>query len=90
MGKVGGDKSITIFSSLLSAKLNVMILNPDSCVASAITAADVWFITYVPNGMPGKITGSSAAWAGAGQGDATHQVLDNYNNGLLPCAHHRD
>jgi hypothetical protein len=30
------------------------------------------------------------AWAGAGQGDATHQVLDNYNNGLLSCAHHRD
>jgi len=89
MGKVGGDKSITIFSSLLSAKLNVLAGNPDSCVASSITAADAWFVTYVAT-MPGKISGSSAAWAGVGQGDATHQVLDNYNNGLLPCAHHRD
>jgi len=90
MGKVGGDKSLTIFSSLLSAKLNVMAGNPDSCVADAIKAADAWFITYVFNGMAGKIGGSSVAWAGAGQGDATHQILDNYNNGLLPCAHHRD
>jgi len=90
MGKVGGDKSVTIFSSLLSAKLNVMIGNDESCLNGAIDAADSWFSTYVPNGMPGKIAGASVAWSGAGQGDAIHQVMDNYNNGLLSCAHHRD
>ena len=89
MGKVGGDKSVTIFSSLLSAKLNVLIGNADSCVANAVTAGDAWFVTYVAK-MPAKIAGSSIAWSGAGQGDATHQVLDNYNNGLLPCARHRN
>jgi len=90
MGKVGNDKSVTIFSSLLSAKLNVAILNPDSCVKDAILAGDAWFVTYVPNGMPGKVAGSSDAWSGSGKGGETHQVLDNYNNGLLLCAHHRD
>ena len=41
-----GDKTYTIFRALVSAKLNVLIGNDDSCIADTISAADVWMETY--------------------------------------------
>lgn len=73
-----GDKRWTIFASLVSAKLNVLIGNDSSCIASDIAAADAWWATYHAN----IVTGSSAAWKLA----QPYQLkLDAYNNGLL-CA----
>jgi len=42
LGNVGKNKLTTMFSSLVSAKLNVLIGNDPSCVAGAIDAADAW------------------------------------------------
>ncbi len=84
LGKVGKDKTTTMFSSLVSAKLNV---NPavgnENCVAATIAAADAWLATYH---LGSGVTGSSAAWK---VGEPLHQTLDAYNNGLL-CAPHRN
>jgi len=82
LGMVGKDKTTTLFSSLVSAKLNVLIGNQD-CVSSTITAADAWMATYGPVGS--KVAASSAAWK---IGEPLHITLDSYNNGLL-CAPHR-
>jgi len=79
-----GDKTFTIFRALVSAKLNVLIGNEDSCVASTIVAADAWMATYGPVGS--KVKASSAAWK---LGEPLYLTLDGYNNGLL-CAPHRD
>jgi hypothetical protein len=81
--KVGKDKTTTMFSSLVSAKLNVRIGNDGSCVSGTITAADAWMATY-PVGN--NVAASSPAWT---VGEPLHQTLDNYNNGRL-CAPHRD
>jgi hypothetical protein len=81
---VGKDKTTTMFSSLVSAKLNVLVGNNDSCVASTITAADAWMATYGPVGK--GVAASSYAWK---VGEPLHRLLDNYNNGML-CAPHRD
>lgn len=84
--KKGGfkDKTVTMFSSLVSAKLNVLIGNDDSCVASTIAAADNWMFTYGPVGS--GVHGASLAWK---LGGPLHSLMDNYNNGTL-CAPHRD
>ena len=82
LGKVGSDKSITLFSSLVPAMLNVAIGNDGSCVADAIAAANDWFIT---NHLGTNVLASSAAWK---IGEPLQFQLDNYNNGLL-CAPHR-
>jgi len=85
MSKPGKDKRATMFSSLLSAILNVRLGNDSSCVASTITAADAWMATWgVPNTDP-IVAGGSAAWA---DGEPLHKQMDAYNNGLL-CAPHR-
>ena len=82
LGKVGKDKTTTMFSSLVPAMLNVLIGNDSSCVATTITAANAWMALYpVGSGVPA----SSSAWA---QGEPLHQQMDAYNNGLL-CAPHR-
>ena len=86
MGKVGGDKTITMFSALISAKLNAWAGNDFSCVAETIDNANDWMKLH-PVGS--KVTGSSAAWSGSENGDTMHQELDDYNNGKL-CAPHRD
>jgi len=86
MGKVGGDKTITMFSALISAKLNAWAGNDCSCVAETIQSADAWMKVH-PVGS--KVTGSSAAWSGSENGDTMHQELDDYNNGNL-CAPHRN
>jgi hypothetical protein len=83
MGKVGGDKSVTIFASLISAKLNTMLANNTTCIMSTITQADAWMTAH-PVGS--GVKGSSAAWA---EGEPLHQKMDDYNNGKL-CAPHRD
>jgi hypothetical protein len=78
------DKTLTIFSSLVSAKLNVLVGNDSSCVSSTISSADQWMISYGPAGS--KVQASSLAWK---VGEPLHRLMDNYNNGML-CAPHRD
>jgi len=79
----GSDKSVTMFRSLVAAKLNVLVGNDSGCVASTITAADAWMSTYGPVG--GGVHAASLAWR---LGEPLHRHLDNYNNGML-CAPHR-
>ena len=72
------DKRWTLFASLVSAKLNVLIGNDSSCIASDIAGADAWWATY--NGS--AVAANSAAWK---LGEPYQLALDAYNNGLL-CA----
>jgi len=83
LGKVGKDKTTTMFASLVSAMLNVLIGNDSSCVGSTIGAANTWMATYGPVGS--NVAASSAAWAA---GEPWHKQMDAYNNGML-CAPHR-
>ena len=91
LGNVGKNKLTTMFSSLVSAKLNVLIGNDPSCVAGAIDAADAWMATYGPVNTK-VVLASSQAWK---DGEPLHITLDTYNNGLLYnsngqlCAPHR-
>ncbi len=82
---VSGDKTFTVFASLVAAKLNVAIGNPDSCIKDAIIAADNWLATY-PVGSRVSAGGADSPWR---VGESIHMMLDAYNNGLL-CAPHRD
>ena len=50
LGRVGKDKTTTMFSSLVPAMLNVAIGNDSSCVSTTIAAADAWMATYGPVG----------------------------------------
>jgi hypothetical protein len=72
------DKRWTMFAALVSAKLNVLIGNDSSCIASDIAAADAWWATY--NGS--AVAANSAAWK---LGAPYQLALDAYDNGLL-CA----
>jgi hypothetical protein len=81
---VGKDRTITMFSSLVPAMLNVLIGNDDSCVASTIASANEWMATYGPAGS--NVHAASFAWR---VGEPLHRRLDNYNNGML-CAPHRE
>jgi hypothetical protein len=78
-----GDKTLTVFRHLVSAKLNVLIGNADGCISADIATADAWMAIH-PVGS--KVSGSSAAWA---EISGTATKLDDYNNGKL-CAPHRD
>ena len=84
LDSVGKDKTTTMFSSLVSAKLNVLVGNDSSCVASTVVAADAWMATYGPVGS--NVHAASFAWK---VGEPLHRLMDNYNNGML-CAPHRD
>jgi hypothetical protein len=84
LGKVGKDKTTTMFSSLVPAILNGLIGNDTSCVSDAIKAGHAWMAAYGPVGS--GVAGGSYAWS---VGEPTHQTLDAYNNGLL-CAPHRN
>ena len=84
LGKVGKDKTTTMFSSLVPAMLNVMIGNDPGCVSSTITLANAWMKTYGPVGS--NVPASSYAWT---VGEPLHKQMDAYNNGLL-CAPHRN
>ncbi len=85
---VGKDKTTTMFSSLVSAKLNVAFGTNPSCVATTIVAADLWMtkppVGYGPVGS--GVEASSLAWK---LGEPLHRLMDNYNNGML-CAPHRN
>ena len=83
LGKVGKDKTTTMFSSLVPAMLNILVGNDGSCVNGTIAAANAWMATYGPVGS--NVAASSAAWK---IGEPLHITLDSYNNGLL-CAPHR-
>jgi hypothetical protein len=85
LGKVGKDKTTTMFSSLVPAMLNVMIGNRSDCIASTIALANTWMETYGPVGS--GIAASNPAWAA--DGEFLHRQMDSYNNGQL-CAPHRD
>ena len=82
--RVGKDKTTTMFSSLVSAKLNVLAGNKSTCVDATIAQADAWMAANGPVGS--NVPASSAAWA---QGQSLHTTLDDYNNGRL-CAPHRN
>ncbi len=79
-----GDNTYTMFRHLISAKLNVLFGNNSSCIDTTITAADQWLVTY-PLGS--GVAGGSAAWT---TGAPLATKLDDYNNGRLACAQHRD
>jgi len=80
----GKDKTITMFRSLLSAKLNLAFGTDPACVASTIVSADAWMVQYGPAGS--SVQASSFAWK---VGEPLHRLMDNYNNGML-CAPHRN
>ena len=82
--KPGKDKTLTMFSSLVPAMLNLLVGNDGSCVSSTIEAANEWMITYGPVGK--GVSAASYAWK---VGEPLHRQMDNYNNGML-CAPHRD
>lgn len=82
---VKGDKTITMFAALVSAKLNVLIGNDDSCIADTIDSADAWMCEYGPVGS--GVRARSDAWQN--EGEDLYSMLDDYNNGLL-CAPSRD
>ena len=84
LDQVGKDKTTTMFSSLVSAKLNVLLGNNATCVSSTITLADDWMLKYGPVGK--GVAASSLAWK---IGEPYHRLMDNYNNGML-CAAHRN
>jgi hypothetical protein len=84
LDQVGKDKTTTMFSSLVSAMLNVTIGNDDSCVSSTIVAANNWMAMYGPVGH--GVAAASYAWK---VGEPLHRLMDNYNNGML-CAPHRN
>lgn len=75
----GKDKTITVFRSLVSAKLNVLNSNASYCIADTIAAADRWMCSHPPGS---GVAGSSAAWK---QAAPLHERLEAYNNGGL-CA----
>jgi hypothetical protein len=83
MASVRGDKTITMFRALVSAKLNVLIGNDSSCIANTITAADDWM---KDNPVGSNVAADSADWKA---GEPLYKRLDQYNNGYL-CAPHGD
>ncbi len=80
-----GDKTFTIFRALVSAELNVLVGNDDSCIADTISTADVWMETYGP--VDSGVKASSDAWK---EGEPLYEELDDYNNGNLDCVWPRD
>ena len=85
MGKVGGDKTVSMFAALISAKLNTTLANNTACIMDTINKADAWMVAH-PVGS--AVKASSPAWSTEGA-DAWHTLLDDYNNGKL-CAPHRN
>jgi hypothetical protein len=85
MNEPDGDKTVTLFRALVSAKLNVGIGNDSSCIEDTIRAADGWLAQY-PVGSGVRGGGPNSPWR---TGEPLYLLLDDYNNGLLPCADHR-
>jgi len=80
------DKTTTMFSALVAAKLNVLMGNESSCIADTIDDADEWMATYGPVGSGVKAGGKNSPWR---IGEPLYEELDAYNNGLL-CAPPRE
>jgi hypothetical protein len=83
LGKVSKDKSITLFSSLLAAKLNLLNGTTPDCIIGVVEEAEAWLALH-PVGS--GVTGTSAEWK---VGEPLHKRMDAYNNGL-DCAPHRN
>jgi hypothetical protein len=75
-----GDKSYSMAAQLLATKLNLLSGSNSECIGSDVEAANAWLVGHPLNG--GRTP--DAVWA---TGSATHDRLDDYNNGLL-CAPH--
>ena len=74
------DKTYSLFSQLVAAKLNVNCKHSNSsCIAAQIAAADQWLCDH-PVGS--GVTANSAAWQ---QIKSTYFALEKYNTGKL-CA----
>jgi len=93
---VAGDKTYTIFASLVSAMLNVYgNANNPECIANEITDAHHWFSLYGGTvGVGSGVKAKSDAWVGGPTNtfkaaELIHTKMDDYNNGLL-CAPHRN
>ncbi|HEV8394146.1 MAG TPA: hypothetical protein VGQ37_07720 [Vicinamibacterales bacterium] len=93
---VAGDKTYTIFASLVSAMLNVYgDANNPVCIANEITDAHHWFSLYGGTvGVGSGVKAKSDAWVGGPTNpfkaaELIHTKMDDYNNGLL-CAPHRN
>ena len=94
---VAGDKSYTIFASLVSAMLNVHgDANNPVCIADDIEDAHHWFSLYGGGlaGVGSGVKAKSDAWVGGSTntfkaGEPIHTNMDDYNNGKL-CAPHRN
>lgn len=76
------DMTIAMFKALVAAKLNVLIGNDDSCIWQEIQDADAWLAMY-PVGSGVGAGGDTSPWR---DGEPIHDLLDDYNKGLLPCA----
>ncbi|SDM86299.1 hypothetical protein SAMN05660860_03304 [Geoalkalibacter ferrihydriticus] len=74
------DVTVTLYRTLVSAKLNVASGTESSCIADTIKSADSWMDRYGPVGE--KVKPDSWAWR---RGEPLHTTLDDYNKGKL-CA----
>jgi cysteine-rich repeat protein len=100
MGKDGsgqkGNKCLTMYRSLVAAKLNILNGCSGSCVTETIAAADEWMDDWCVDNIPMCLTkrqnnclrvdGDSSAWD---IGEPLYWFLDRYNNGL-ECDPSRD
>ena len=89
---VAGDKTYTIFASLVSAMLNVYgDANNPVCISAEIADAHHWFSIYGGSvGVGSGIKAKSDAWVGGATNsfkaaEPIHTQMDDYNNGKL-CA----
>lgn len=79
-----GDKSKTLFRSLVAAKLNQLNGTNTSCVGATMLAADAWMAANpVCSNVRGG--GPNSPWR---DGEPLYLELDDYNNGRLECADH--
>jgi hypothetical protein len=85
--EVKGDKTFTMFSALVAAKLNGLIGNDDSCIADVIADADAWMAEYGPVGSGVEAGGENSPWR---EGEPLYKALDEYNNGDATCVSSRD
>ena len=82
---VKGDKTLTMFSAFVAAKLNVLIGN---CPPACYTLAEVnTWLTNFP--VDSGVSGNSEAWRYS-HGEALYWCLDGYNNGLQNGSPSRD
>jgi hypothetical protein len=68
LGKVSKDKSVTLFSSLLAAKLNLLNGTLD-CIAPVVGSAELWLKS---NPIGSGVTGSSPKWV---TGEPLHKEM---------------